>query len=263
MESTLSVAQLKEFLRARGLSVSGTKAELLARLTEADPTGDWRAPNTSDANDSAGDDGCLEDDMCRREVEIYRREKEIAERELELARREIALLRESRDPSQADRGRQEEIVERGNNLPALPRARLNLTAIADLLADFDGSPDGFDVWEKQIRLLKTTYQLDNDHTRILVGMKLKKRALEWFHSKPEFIGMTFDVLMSELRTMFGHRQSKITTRRRFGGRIWKKNETFREYVHDKVIMGNRVPIAADEIIEHVIDGIPAHKKLNP
>lgn len=29
----------------------------------------------------------------------------------------------------------------------------------------------------------------------------------------------------------------------------------RDDVHDKVIMSNRVPIAADEIIEHVMDGI--------
>lgn len=31
---------------------------------------------------------------------------------------------------------------------------------------------------------------------------------------------------------------------------------FREYVHEKVIMGNRVPIEASEIIDYIIDGIP-------
>lgn len=41
-----NVAQLKEFLRARGLSTTGAKAELAARLMEADPSGDWMTGKT-------------------------------------------------------------------------------------------------------------------------------------------------------------------------------------------------------------------------
>lgn len=39
--STLTVAELKERLKERGLSMAGTKVELIFRLREADPTDSW------------------------------------------------------------------------------------------------------------------------------------------------------------------------------------------------------------------------------
>lgn len=98
--------------------------------------------------------------------------------------------------------------------------------------------------------------MEDDRAKILVGMRLKGKALEWLHSKPEFIGMSFDALIDELRLMFRRRRDKVTTRRTFEARVWKKDETFREYVHEKMIMGNRVPIGVDEMMDYIIDGIP-------
>lgn len=99
------------------MSTSGVKAELLARLMEADPTGEWNALSTDNAHridDRVGDgvdgDGYREGDIYRLEIEVYRCKKEIAEHELELARREIALMREYRNASPADRGRQKEVI---------------------------------------------------------------------------------------------------------------------------------------------------------
>ncbi|KMQ91095.1 blastopia polyprotein [Lasius niger] len=80
--------------------------------------------------------------------------------------------------------------------------------------------------------------------------------MEWFHSKPEYIGMMSDRLLDGLRGMFCHRPNKIALRRRFEGRIWRKNETFRDYVHEKVIMANRIAVDDDEVLGYVIDGIP-------
>lgn len=103
---------------------------------------------------SANDSQRIENGLCedgengresliyRREIDIYRREKEIAERELELGRREIALLREHRNIGSVDRSRPEEAIARSsNNAPALPHLRSNLTAVADLLSNFDGDSD--------------------------------------------------------------------------------------------------------------------------
>ncbi|KMQ88410.1 hypothetical protein RF55_12116 [Lasius niger] len=253
--SVFNVLQLKEFLRARGLSVTGAKNELIACLMEADPSGEWMMEQNED---DIGSDVRRENPVRQREIEIYRREKEIAERELELARREIALLRERQNTNFVDRERQEEtIVNNDDGVRRVsPHTRLNLTAIADLLANFDGISSDFDTWERQVRLLKMTYQLEDDHAKILVGMRLKKKVLEWFHSKPEFISMSFNALINELKLMFRHRQNRVTTRKMFEARIWKKDETFHEYVYEKVIMGNLIPIEADEMIDYIIDGIP-------
>lgn len=89
-----------------------------------------------------------------------------------------------------------------------------------------------------------------------MGTRLKGRALEWFYSKPEYIGMRSDDLLDELRGMFYHRPDKIALRRRFEERVWKKSETFHDYVHEKTIMANRIAIGDDEILGYIIDGIP-------
>lgn len=85
-------------------------------------------------------------------------------------------------------------------------------------------------------------------------MRLGGRAIERFHSKPEYIGMTADQLIEGLRGMFYHRPSKIALKRRFEERVWKRNETFRDYVHAKVIMANRIAVS-DEMLKYIIDGI--------
>lgn len=49
-----------------------------------------------------------------------------------------------------------------------------------------------------MKLLKTMYQLEDDYMKILIGMRLKKKAVEWFYLKPDLISMTFDALILEL-----------------------------------------------------------------
>jgi len=124
-----------------------------------------------------------------------------------------------------------------------------------LLSNFSGQSTDYEIWEKQVKLLKVTYKLEDDTAKILVDMRLEGKALEWLRSKPEYIAMTFDRLLDELRAMFHHRQSKVVIRKKFEERMWKRDETFHEYFHEKVIMGNRVPID-DEMLEYVIEGIP-------
>lgn len=56
--------------------------------------------------------------------------------------------------------------------------------------------------------------------------------------------------------MFERRESRLTVRRKFENRIWKKEESFHEYLHGKIIMGNRVPVDEVELFEHITNGIP-------
>lgn len=55
--------------------------------------------------------------------------------------------------------------------------------------------------------------------------------------------------------MFYHRLSKITLKRRFEERVWKRNEIVRDYMHSKIIMASRIAISDDEMLEYIIDGI--------
>ena len=65
-----------------------------------------------------------------------------------------------------------------------------------MLSYFDGSGEAFDAWEGQLALLRTTYRLGSDASKLLAVSRLKDQALEWFHSKPEHIGMHIDDLVT-------------------------------------------------------------------
>src|SRR5436190_9283669 len=110
---------------------------------------------------------------------------------------------------EGERSRVNNDGDHGNNVTTsygsssvLTQPRANIMAIADLLNNFNGKSSDFEVWEKQIKLLKSTYKLEDETAKLLIGMRLKGRALEWLHSKPEFITMTFNQLLDELRAMF-------------------------------------------------------------
>jgi len=261
--NNFTVLELKEALRRRKLPMTGAKAELIARLMEDDPEGTWTGERGEGFhNDDGGEHGGGDESgsmtmMREREIEIYKREKELAERELELARREIVILRRE---AVAGRGGGSEPAARGDGMTTerttLPRVQAWRPDLADLLSEFDGISSSFDTWEKQLKFLKATYHLDDDQTKILMGSKLKKRAFEWFHSRPEYIAMPFEELIKEFKAMFQRRESKAVLRKKFENRTWRRDETFHEYVHEKMILGNRVPVEQEEMLEHIIDGIP-------
>ncbi|XP_076652416.1 uncharacterized protein LOC143358826 [Halictus rubicundus] len=133
---------------------------------------------------------------------------------------------------------------------------VSITAIADLLAYYDGDGNQFERWEKQIRLLAATYDLYEEASKLLVGRKLRGKTLEWFHSRPEFLAMTTSELMARMREMFHRRLSKTVRRRTFEDCTWKPSEPFGEYFHRKVILANMVPIEEDEMVDLIIEGIP-------
>lgn len=134
-------------------------------------------------------------------------------------------------------------------------ARVSITAIAELLSHFGGANDSWSVWERQVRLLATTYRLRDEMVKILIGSRLKGKAAEWFRSKPEHIEMSADDLLAEMKGMFDHRPNKVARRKEFEGRIWRKGEAFGAYLHDKVILANRVPVEESDLVDYVVDGI--------
>jgi predicted RNA-binding protein with PUA domain len=44
-------------------------------------------------------------------------------------------------------------------------------------------------------------------------------------------------------------------RQKFRKHKWEEGESFNDYIHDKIILGNRVPVVKDELVEYIIDGI--------
>lgn len=244
------VVQLKEMLQKRQLQTYGSKAELIARLQEADPEGDWlhEIGNAEETLLKTSPDRIPRDrhdvpENALRELEYMRRKRELMERETRLLERENQILRSGGVPHSST-----------NSSTETP-SRVNINAVSELLNEFNGSDGLFRNWEKQSRLLISTYQLNEKYVKIMLEMLgLKDKALE-FHSCPEHIELSVDELLSKMRWMYVHKESKLKLRKQFEERMWKPEETFSAYYHKKIILPNRVPIDEEEILEYLVEDI--------
>ncbi|XP_054001610.1 uncharacterized protein LOC128888608 [Hylaeus anthracinus] len=266
------LSELKEALRRQGSPAVGNKAELIQRLDEHFPDRSWEScitprpkkggnpvPEENDItveeNDALPEASTLRldapvwrdssaenapDRLLRMEMELMRRERELMQRELQLLQRENDMLRQSPGSSRE--------TER--------KSGASIKAIGELLADFSGAEQCFHSWRKQLALLISTYDLDDNLSRILIGSKLKGKALSWFQSRTEHLEVSTDELLVRMESMLHHRESRLEARRKFESRRWAVNENFGEYFHDKLILANRVPVAEEEMVDTVIDGIP-------
>ncbi|XP_070156230.1 uncharacterized protein [Polyergus mexicanus] len=252
----LSVAQLKNILRQHKLPTYGRKVELIARLQQADPSGAWiteaaqQQPVEDDLEDGGQEEEAAQtrevippvgENLSQREMELLARERDIMQREIELLRRENDLLRAS--PR--------------NSLSTVSRTTLNIKNVSDLLSEYNGSGDDFERWKAQVNLLRDTYELDENAAKVLVGSKLRGKAADWYFSLVEHLSMRVDRLLEKMGTMFNQPLSRLERKRQFENRVWEKKESFSDYCHDKVIKGNKVPIAEEEIVDYIIEGIPS------
>lgn len=103
--------------------------------------------------------------------------------------------------------------------------------------------------------VNSTYQLDDGTARILVGMQLKQKAMQWFHSKPEHLEIPVGELIERMRNIFDHHSAKMELRRQFEKRIWRSDEIFSSYFYDKMIVANRV-LDEGKLTDYIIDDIP-------
>lgn len=170
-----TVVRLKDFLHHLGLKITGSKAELIQRLTDANKQAGRDAMYVPDISDEPDEPEYLMSheeiqqdeareaanirprgtiprettreipDDVQREMDLLRRERDLLERELSLTRREINASPLSASSS-------------GGRSAA---SSMSIRAIGDLLSEFHGD-DTFWKWEKQIQLLRTTYNLDDN-----------------------------------------------------------------------------------------------------
>ncbi|KYN50111.1 hypothetical protein ALC62_00139 [Cyphomyrmex costatus] len=258
----LKLEQIKNILRHHELPTAGRKAELIARLREADPTGSWideglnRDNEEEDVFEETTEDN-IEENNAERDCQastLARRETELEVRERELMSREIALLRRENDLLRGSPQNSHSSVD--------SRTTINIKNVGELLSEYDGSGEDFQRWKAQANLLCHTYELNENASKILIGSKLRGKAQRWYHSKAEHLSMNTNELLREMESMFNLPLGKLDSRRKFEARTWKTNEAFSDYCHDKLILGNKVPIIQDELIEYVIDGIPSESLQN-
>ncbi|KYN09603.1 hypothetical protein ALC57_18275 [Trachymyrmex cornetzi] len=126
-----TVLQLKEKLRQLNLSTNGNKAELIARLHQNDPTGQWIDEIEADTNKATEEEGGgatanpNDNVSAGRELEFARKERELLQREIELMRRENEQLRAT-----------SQVTSDGG--PNTAMSKVSLTNLKEMLPSFDG-----------------------------------------------------------------------------------------------------------------------------
>ncbi|RLU18307.1 hypothetical protein DMN91_008664, partial [Ooceraea biroi] len=111
-------------------------------------------------------------------------------------------------------------------------------------------------WRQQLELLQDTYHLDSNAVKILISLRLRGKALRWFHSRPGHLEMSAKELVNAMSGMFDHRPNKLALRKEFENRLWRKDESFCDYVFEKTTLANRITVDPEELINLMIDGIP-------
>ena len=265
--NVFTVAALKNKLQQMNLSTAGNKAELISRLNQADPSGQWMDDIDTDVRTTATDSGEAahvttgrdtepDEQMFEPQSEIPRnrnreaREAELARRERDLMLRELEFMRRENEHLRATLQ-----TTPGNGIN-LMTSKVSLSNLKEMLPPFDGKKGLFQCWKEQLMLVKQMYQLDDNMTKLLLGAKLTGDAAEWFHSMPAHLSMSVDELLVRMEAMYDQREKKLTLRKEFEARTWQSSETFADYFHKKIILANKVPISEDEIVDYLIEGIP-------
>lgn len=249
--NSFKVTTLKEVLREMNLQTNGKKVELVSRLMAADPEGRWIENASAKEGDEEEDS-----DITRREFEVLEREASIARREAALLERELQAAREEvermrlMNMNAVDRNEGSDISTRNSV------RQLSLNNIFNLLSDFDGNHEMFNTWESQIRLLKDTYTMSEEETKVMISGKVKGKTQRWFHSNSNNLNLTVEALLKEMKKMYGRETDCLMRRKKFEDRNWKRDETFADYYHEKTILANQVPINANEMVSYLIRGIP-------
>ncbi|KMQ82539.1 hypothetical protein RF55_22597 [Lasius niger] len=235
---------MRETLREEGLTLGGSKAELIQRLNEHDPSvwerlseqrrqaarsgdvsvsGVARSPSerndavegmeTVDGTPRRGDQASLTapgprecGDVTQTELLLLRREREILEREQQLLRREIELMRSASTTMTMTSG-------------SVVSTFVGVRGIKELLPEFDATDGTFWRWKQQLELLRRTYRLDDKSTKVLISSRLRGRALSWFYSRAEHVTLDLEDLLREMELMFDLRPGKLSLRREFEYRV--------------------------------------------
>jgi len=96
----------------------------------------------------------------------------------------------------------------------------------------------FRIWRNKLKILEQIYQLNDKHLKILVGLRLRGKALAWLHSADEYMLLSTEELFKGLGAMFDQQFDNMVLHERFRARKWRKDESFSDYMSTAFLIGD-------------------------
>jgi len=59
----------------------------------------------------------------------------------------------------------------------------------------------------------------------MISGKVKEKAQRWFYSNSNHLNLTVEILLKEMKKMYGRETDCLVRRKKFENRIWKCEET--------------------------------------
>ncbi|XP_032570916.1 uncharacterized protein LOC116800388 [Drosophila sechellia] len=132
----------------------------------------------------------------------------------------------------------------------------SLALAKEVTMEFDGSLCARN-WVTQFQNIGKIYNLDDGCMHMLLMAKLKGNAQRWLHASATRILESTDQLCEQLILTFEVKMSKGELRNAFQKHEWHPDEKFAVYFEDKVMLANDINIDLEELLENIIEGIPA------
>lgn len=192
------------------------------------------AGNNKQSNNNDGEPNEREVQLLRREVKLLERENELLRRMAEFDGRAVGAS-----------------SQRSAEIGA---SKISKEMLLNILPEFDGKTS-IDIWMTQLENVCNAYALNENDKRTLLLSKLKGKALQWVHSKPNFAIDGVNMLLNEMQDVFQSKDSKLVLRKKFEERKWKAGEAFIEYFNEKVLLSAPIQLSEDEFVEYTIEGI--------
>lgn len=85
---------------------------------------------------------------------------------------------------------------------------------------------------------------------------MKGRAFTWFYSKAEYLILSIEDLLEEMKQIFDLHPGKLSLKKEFESRVWKADEQFCDYYHEKDDSRfSRVVPIEDEFLDYLVEGV--------
>ncbi|XP_044315243.1 uncharacterized protein LOC123037646 [Drosophila rhopaloa] len=140
------------------------------------------------------------------------------------------------------------------NADRLLKPEMNLNTVKELLPEYNGSGN-INEWLLMVKNVRNVFKVSDDVMRPLICSRLKGKANFWLLSRPSLLSGSIDLILAQLKIVFGTKDNVLEMRRKFENRKWQFGEKFAVYYFDKLTLAQDVAMTVHELVQYLIDGI--------